>query len=86
MSILACFSQAANVLLNHLNKVTTNYNVFAGCSEISIIVIVEHVQNIRIIMAFCLPGTCYVFQGLQGQKNCWYVVCYKGSILKLALS
>ena len=27
-----------------------------GCSEISISVIVEHVQHIGIIGAFCLPG------------------------------
>ena len=34
-------------------------DMFAGCSKISISVIVEHVQNIGIITAFCLPGgTC----------------------------
>ena len=30
--------------------------MLAGCSEISISVIVKHVQHIGIIRAFCLPG------------------------------
>ena len=33
--------------------------MFAGCSQISISVIVKHVQHIGIIRALCLPGgTC----------------------------
>ena len=27
-----------------------------GCSEISVSVVVKHVQHIKIISAFCLPG------------------------------
>ena len=30
--------------------------MFVGCSEISISVIVKHVQQIGIVRAFCLPG------------------------------
>ena len=44
--------------------------MFLGCSKISVSVIVKHVQNIGIIMAFCLPeGNCYVFQCLGGTEN-----------------
>ena len=44
--------------------------MFVGCSEISISVIVKHVQHIGIIRAFCLPGeTCQVFQCPGRQKN-----------------
>ena len=34
------------VLLDHLNNITRNQDVFVGCCEIGISVIVEHVQNI----------------------------------------
>ena len=30
--------------------------MFVGCSEISISVIVKHVQHVGIIRVFCLPG------------------------------
>ena len=30
--------------------------MFVGCSDISISFIVKHVQQIKIIRAFCLPG------------------------------
>ena len=41
-----------------------------GCFEITVSVIVKHVQSIRIIRAVCLPGgTCYDFQCLGGQKK-----------------
>ena len=34
-------------------------NICVGCFEISISVVVKHIQNIGIIRAFCLPGgTC----------------------------
>ena len=42
--------------LNHLNNVSSNWDVFVGCSEISISVIVKHVHNIRIIRAFVWLG------------------------------
>ena len=41
---------------NHLNNVTSNEDMFVGCSEISINVTVKHVKHIRIIKAFCQPG------------------------------
>ena len=33
--------------------------MFVGCFEISISVTIKHVQQVRIIMAFCLPGGTY---------------------------
>ena len=46
-----------------------------GCSEISVSVIVKHVQH-RIVRASCLPGGTYqVFQCLGGQKKYCFVVC-----------
>ena len=47
------------VLLNHLSNKTRNYDVFVGCSEISISVIVKQLQPVGIIRAFCLPGGTY---------------------------
>ena len=44
------------VFLNHSNKITRNWDVFAGCSETRISVVIKHVQHIGIIRAFCLPG------------------------------
>ena len=54
--------------------------MFVGCSEINIVVIVKHVQNIEIVRAFYLPrGACSVFQCLGGQKkllNCGLLVTF----------
>ena len=44
--------------------------MFIGCYEISINVIVRHVEHIGIIRAFYQPvWTCQVFQFPVGQKN-----------------
>ena len=41
--------------------------MFVGCSEVSISVIIKHVQHIGIIRAFYLSGGTYkVFQYLNG--------------------
>ena len=51
------------VLLNHLNNVV-------GCSEISISVIVKHVQHIGIIRVFCLDwGNLLGFLVLGGTEK-----------------
>ena len=56
-----------------------NQNLIVGCSEISIIVIVKHVQYIGIIRAFCLPvALVKFFSTQQYKKNCWIVVCQGG--------
>ena len=50
------------VLLNHSNDVARNYDMFVGYYEISINVIVKHVQHFGIIRGFYLPrGTYYIF-------------------------
>ena len=60
--------------------------MFAGCSEISECVIGKHVQHVGVIRSFyLLGGTRKVFHCLGGQKNCWVVVCYGGSIPRLTL-
>ena len=43
-----------------------------GCFEISIGVIVKHVESIRIIKAFvCLWGLGEIFSAWGDRKNCW---------------
>ena len=49
--------------------------MFVGCSEINIVVIVKHVQNIEIVRAFYLPGgACSVFQsgGTEKIAELWF--------------
>ena len=47
-----------------------------GCSEFSISVIVEHVQHVGVIGAFCLPGGLFKFFSAWGdRKNFLVVVC-----------
>ena len=41
---------------NNSNSITRNYNVFVGCSEISIYVIVKHLKYVGIPWACSLPG------------------------------
>ena len=44
--------------------------MFVGCSEISLSVIVKHIQPIGINIPFCLPRwTCYVFYYLGDRKK-----------------
>ena len=62
------------VLLNHSNNITRNWDVFAGCSETRISVVIKHVQHIGIIRAFCLPGGDLLVFSLWGQTNCCIVV------------
>ena len=59
-------------------------NVCVGCFEISINVIVKHVQSIQIIMAFCLPGGGLV-KYLGGQKKLLGCGLLRGSVPRLTL-
>ena len=50
--------------------------MFVGCSEISISVIVKHLQHVGIIRAFCLPGGTFKFFSAWRTENIagfWFV-------------
>ena len=50
--------------------------MFVGCSEISVSVIVKHMQNTGIIRTFCLPGGRVKLSSAYGdRKHCWVVGC-----------
>ena len=57
------------VLLNHLNNITRNYDVFVDCSGIITSITVKHEQHIGIIMAFVYLGGLVFFQDLGDRKN-----------------
>ena len=47
-----------------------------GCFEISISVVVNYVQSIGIIRAFCLPGGLVkILSAWRDRRNSWVVVC-----------
>ena len=45
-----------SALLIHLNSITRNQDIFAGGFQISVTVIVKHVQHIRLARAFFPPN------------------------------
>ena len=62
-------------------------NMFVGCFEIRISVIVnKHVQSIGMIRVFCLlGGLVKIFSAWKNRRNCWVVVCPRGSVPRLTL-
>ena len=63
------------VLLNHLNNMTRNYDVFVGCFEIGIGAIVKHVKHIGIIRAFVSLELIKFFRVWKTEKSAglWFV-------------
>ena len=63
------------VLLNHLNNMTRNYDVFVGCFEIGIGAIVKHVQHVGIIRAFVSLELIKFFRAWKTVKSAglWFV-------------
>ena len=72
---------------NNSNSITRNYNVFIGCSEISIYVIVKHLKYVGITWSCSLPWADLLSFSVPGgnRKNCWVVVCQGDSVPRLAL-
>ena len=49
--------------------------MFVSCSEISVSVIVKHMQQVGVIRAFCLYGGLIKFlSASEDRTNCWVVV------------
>ena len=46
--------------------------MFAGCSGISVNVIIKHKQHVRIIWPFCLPGGLVHFFSAWVERKKWF--------------
>ena len=63
------FNCVALWFCNHSNNITRNYDVFAGCPEISIYVIVKHLQHVGITWACSLPGADLLSLSVPGEAG-----------------